>query len=66
MLALVSGKKKNKNSKQNADRNISSQIGQVHGAEIVLFVPPNSTAHPPMTGRKVGPLTAAMPQIDIA
>lgn len=64
--ALVSGKKRNRNTKQKALSHINSHIGHVQGAVNPPVIGPYSTAKPPISGPKVGPQTAAMPQIDMA
>ena len=66
LLALVSGRRKNRTTRQNPDSHISSQIGHVQGAVMPPPVPPYWTAYPPTSGPSVGPQMALMPQMDMA
>jgi len=66
LFALVSGRKKRRNTRQKADSHISSQIGHVQGAVMSPEMGPYSTAKPPTSGPSVGPQTAEMPQMLIA
>lgn len=50
LLALVSGRKKNKTTKQRADSHVNSQMGQVQGAVNTPPIGPYCTANPPTRG----------------